>query len=155
MPIPYDATNLKSRFQTGDKPTQQDYADLIDTMFHYLSDHGNRIVALEGQVAALSNLTGLAKVFVTVKAQVNPGAAIDDQYGVDSVQNGGQVGANDDPDTLRNLRINFTNPFADNKYTVVAYASGGQVPTVLTKNASFIDLQMNETFKLSLALFDV
>lgn len=26
-------TYLKSRFKTGDKPTQQDFADLIDTMF--------------------------------------------------------------------------------------------------------------------------
>ncbi len=33
MPVPYSAVNLKARFETGDIPTQQDFADLIDTMF--------------------------------------------------------------------------------------------------------------------------
>jgi hypothetical protein len=35
-----DLTTLKTKFETGDKPTQQDYVDLIDTLVQQSTDLG-------------------------------------------------------------------------------------------------------------------
>lgn len=56
MPVPYTATQLKARFETGDVPTQQDFADLIDTVFHMSQqalDQADAAVALAEKAAAV------------------------------------------------------------------------------------------------------
>ncbi len=62
MPVPYTAAELKARFETGDTPTQQDFADLIDTVFHMAQQAQDQADAAVALAEKASKCYGLATV---------------------------------------------------------------------------------------------
>lgn len=63
MPVPFTATQIKAWFETGDVPTQQQFADFVDTIFHMVQqaqDQADAAVALAEQAAQCYGLVTLS-----------------------------------------------------------------------------------------------
>jgi hypothetical protein len=151
MPIPQDQTVLKSYFETGDTPTQAQFAELIDTMFALVQAAQNTANAAQATANSLAASGALAKVFATVKADGPP--VLEDGFGVSSVTSQALSSGQ------RTVRINFTTPRADNHYTIavraVAGTTGVELDVVLVaRNAAFIDLKVLDGARLFFVMFD-
>jgi hypothetical protein len=59
---------LKSRFETGDKPTQQDFIDFIDTFLHLTEDAGENTVLTRLPAGSVAGLAVASSRFVGRKA---------------------------------------------------------------------------------------
>ncbi len=140
MPVPYSQNNLKGRFQTGDTPTQQDFADLIDTLF-YLNQ-----VALDTSAAAVASAAAALADSGRMmwSTQVSPGIVFtnDIEINIASIVHTGTA-----PNGVTGLyRVTFTTPFT-NAFYVASLTSpitaGGANSTLLyivAQNAAYIDV---------------
>ena len=117
MPVPFEATTIKSWYQTGDQPTQQQFADWIDTMFYQISSMQNTIDELVAATAADTRRPIAGGHFIAG----NPCTVIS-LFGVSSIVRVGQTGAS--PNILQNIHVNFTVPFADEFYQAQFYIVG-------------------------------
>jgi hypothetical protein len=169
MPVPFDATTIKSWYQTGDKPTQQQYHDWIDTMFYLVSDLQAQITALGASFDALS---GFATVFVATPAIGVPTYA--GSRGVDTVTSLSTRALDDNTSGIavrqfRTLRITFEEEFLNTNYTVVAWSTsdrqraltGGAAaplatplpPVQVDKQTTRIDIELERDQTLYLLIF--
>lgn len=154
MAIPQSQTTLKSYFETGDVPTQAEFAELIDTMFALYQDAIDSADAAQAaaDAAEAAALAGAAKAIVS--ATYNAGwTIIGNDLNVDSITIvGGSV------------RVTFTEAFADANYVVVAsvygtvaFSSGALAITSVTQATGNVALTLNGTAglgaRLSLAIY--
>lgn len=109
MLVPQDEVTLLSYFKTADKPTQDQYEELIRTMFYLMQ------VAIDDAADALAAANAIApRTPVAFAMCVHPGGGgttynIDNSYNVTSVVT--MTGPS-------RARITFTNPLANNDYLV-------------------------------------
>jgi hypothetical protein len=128
MPIPETQTNLKSFFETGDLPTQAQFAELIDTMFYLYNDAKDSADAATAVAAAAvaSAEAVSAPVIVQFTNDEFTNAIVGLATGVASVVN---IGA-------YNFRVTFTTPFLNTLYKVMV----AQGMTILALNTNYIDV---------------
>ena len=125
MPIPESAAVLKSYFQTGDKPTQAQFADWIDTMFSIVQ------TATDAAEAAAAAAAAAQKLRVLLVMTSNASMTIYENIGIDSVTVTAGVGT-------QIFRFNFTNAFPDTKYHVtILYDGEAQTAPLETPVAVF------------------
>ncbi|CAN5437191.1 hypothetical protein BH09BAC1_BH09BAC1_05040 [soil metagenome] len=90
-----DKTTLKSYFETGDTPTQQQFAELIDAMMHVDADRGfvrtveagtaitigsNRQHAIIGNMSVYGVASNAGEMLVTNGMLINYGAIRNDGF---------------------------------------------------------------------------
>lgn len=148
MPIPESAATLKSYFQTGDKPTQAQFADFIDTMYALFQEAIDTAEAAEAAVTALTSSGFLAKAFANTTAAAPPVVA--ESAGIASITSislgGGQ----------RTIRITFTTAFADTNYTYVVTALSAGTSTAVTqvtKNVAYLEIAVVDASRVYIAFF--
>lgn len=132
MPIPQDQAVLKSYFNTGDKPTEAQFAELIDTMFALYQDAkdtANGAVALIAAAAAR-----YPRVYGYIK-KVPP--TLVNGYGIATVTT-----------ITLGVRITFTTPFADTNYTILltevdGYSGANPSVYISAKNVAWVDVKMS------------
>jgi hypothetical protein len=139
MPVPYSQANLKARFETGDIPTQQDYADLIDTFFSLFQtaedDAAAALVAANAAAAGLAAWSGsftTATVTFTETMNRNIASVTPTIVGVG---------------VAWDLRFNFTVAFANANYLVLVGNAGQADITaspyaIQDKTANYITLRV-------------
>lgn len=149
MPVPFDATTMKSWFETGDKPTQQQFADVIDTFMAKFQEAIDAAEAAEDAVTTFLAAPGArAKAFVNTTVAAPPVVA--DSYGVSGVTSVGSGGG------TRTVRITFMSAFADTNYTFVANCYDANVLgsiTVAAKNVAYLELTCPDTSRLYVVFF--
>lgn len=131
--IPQTETILKSYFETGDKPVQQEFEELIGTMFYYDA------LALNAADAASDLATeAIALAPVCLLKYTVSGGTINAQRNVASValiSSGG----------FDAWRITWTNPFADANYIVQITWTDATVNTmgmrILSQLTTHIDIR--------------
>ena len=120
--IPQTEPVLKSYFETGDKPTEDQFVEFVGTMFHNDQVTQGQAAAAEATAdAALAAATTAALLKATFVA-IGTNYTINAQKNVASVQ---FVATNS------RLRINFTTPFADANY-IISVTSNETTDTQLT-----------------------
>ena len=133
MAIPQTETILKSYFETGDKPKQLEFEELIGTMFYYDS---LALEAAQDAQDAADEAIGLAPTCL-LKYTVS-GTTINAQRNVASVTSISSGG-------FPAFRITWTNPFANEHYIVQITWSDGTVNTmgmrILSQQATHIDIR--------------
>lgn len=165
MPIPQSQATLRNFFNTGDMPTEAQFADLIDTMFYYTVSLQTQIDALV--VASQATTPGAANVVVSATAVASP--VFTGSRGVASVTSI-STGPYDQPHavaaiTFRRLRITFTTAYANTLYTAVAWSSSARlltdlqslgpplVPVQVSKTTGYIDVEIESGKTLYLVCF--
>ncbi|NJM13078.1 MAG: hypothetical protein HC889_15525 [Synechococcaceae cyanobacterium SM1_2_3] len=79
MPVPFTATQIKAWFETADLPTQQQFADLVDTMFYMIQQANDTAAAAvataDAAAASVSTCEGFFRVDFANSTGTNPTAA--------------------------------------------------------------------------------
>lgn len=131
--IPQTETILKSYFETGDKPLQLEFEELIGTMFYYDALALNAADAAADLATEAISLAPVCLLKYTVL-----GATINAQRNVASVAKISTGG-------FDAWRITWTNPFADEHYIVQITWSDSTVNImgmrILSQQATHIDLR--------------
>jgi hypothetical protein len=128
------STQLKSAFQTGDVPSQQDFSDLIDTM------ESQDATALDTAQSAVDSATAAVAVV----------AGITFNYFVVASYNGAWtiLGATKNVASLTKVsgsvvKVNFTTALADTNFPVMVSAGLPSAPggtMSLTRNVAFVQI---------------
>ncbi len=156
--VPQSQATLKSYFETGDKPSQAQFAEVIDTMFWYINDLNARTAAAEQAAADAAR----AAATVLLKASFAAGTKtwnISDQVRVASV-------VVVDPQAVQLVhRVTFSgNPFANANYKLllshnypeIGSLGGNQYLTILAQNLGSFDVKCTgeiQNFVLHVACF--
>ncbi len=106
MPIPQTETILRSYFENGDQPTEEEFWELIGTMFYYDSLALNAAQAAEDAAAEAISLAPVCLLKWTTT-----GSTINAQRNVASVAKISSGG-------FDAWRVTWTNPFADEHYII-------------------------------------
>lgn len=62
MPVPFTATQIKAWFETADVPTQQQFADFVDTLFHMVQQANDTADAAKALAANTAKCWGLLTI---------------------------------------------------------------------------------------------
>lgn len=131
MPIPESQATLKSFFETGDKPTQAQFAELIDTMFYLYQAAQTAANAAVVTANAAMAATGLAMFSAPAVGGLGAAVVPDQQQNISSITYiGAQV-----------YRVTFVTPFINLRYLVAMTTN----LVVSAKNAGYIDVLMSTT----------
>lgn len=136
MPIPQTQVNLRSYFETGDVPTQAQFAEFIDTMFYLYQQSQNTANAAVAAAAAATSATGRVLAKWTNAAVPVTVMSSNTQSIVRTATAGG----------FYTFRVTFLTPFNSVNYlvlpTITTGVGGTANPTILTKTTNYIDVQM-------------
>jgi hypothetical protein len=130
MPIPETQATLKSFFETGDKPTQAQFAELIDTMFALY-----QLTQTAANAAVATANLALAAAGVTLVSA--PGATTapvaDQKLNVASIT---YLGI---PLGFYRFRITFTTPYVNLRHIPVVL---NNLTKLTPSNAGYIDVEV-------------
>lgn len=129
--IPQTQTILLSYFQTNDVPTEDQFKELIGTMFYLYNDMVNRATAAEDTAnEALALVESLCPTAVARGNYAGNAANFNGTHtGVASI-------AAIDPGSGLVIRFTFTTPFANTNYkTVYSGANSG----IVNRNVAYVD----------------
>lgn len=125
--IPQSEVILRSHFETGDKPTQDQFAEFIGTMF-YLAQRAQDTADAALAVAALAR----ARAPLVLVSATYPGSGadynMDQRLNVDTVQASGSVGGD------RVIRVSFTEALPSTAYVVLV--------TLFSSNQNWTQVQI-------------
>lgn len=132
MPIPFTASQIKAWLETGDHPTQQQFADWVDTLF-YMNQQALDLAtaadaAAAAAVAAVAARPG-PKVLVALK-NVAGTWTVAKQFGCTAVVSGFEI-----------LTVTFSTAFADTNYALLysySSSSGSSHPLITRNVGSFV-----------------
>lgn len=142
MPIPQDQVTLLSYFETGDKPTQAQYTELIETMFWLYQDAKDKAQqAADDAAEALSHAPQamVAAHYVsgtsyTIDAQSNIASVTTRRISDSGLDNVGNI----------KLRFAFTTPMADALYVALLTPLSGSQNwdrvSLVTKTVDYVEL---------------
>ncbi len=132
--IPQDEVMLLSYFQTGDKPTQDQFGELIGTMFYQFQSLSDRMDALELLVA-----DAIARAPQALASALWPGAGT--IYTLEYQVNVAQIQVLSAP---TRFRITFIDPMPDTDYVVlpVPFSSTANVDQnqILDRQLTYCDV---------------
>lgn len=151
--MPLTRAALKALFETGDVPSQANYADLIDTFFDIVQEANDAAAAAAADAAdALAIVEArAARCFGLLKA-VDVGLGND--YAVDNVVGATIVLSGTDK---RTVTVTFDEDLGDTKYTVLTSNENVGAPTVTSKTSGVIvftlPLDPGDTARFNFAIF--
>jgi len=140
MPIPQDQTVLKSYFETGDTPTQAQFAELIDTLFSLFQT---------AQTTAAAAVT-TANAANTGRAMVRANVSNITTHTINTLMsvNVASISYISTSGGFANYRMSFTTAYANTNYLVPLLTN----VTVVTKSTGYLDFRIGDT---STAVFEI
>ena len=119
--VPQSENTLKSYFETGDKPTGDQFFELVGTMFH--NDIVTQGIANAAEIDAAAAIAVAAQVLLkaTRSAETPYTYAVNGQKGVASVT----------VPTAYQVRITFATPFANANYVAILSKTDSNSPIVV------------------------
>lgn len=120
--VPQDLTTLLSYFETGDKPTQDQFEELIRTMFYL---YQQTVDAAEAAQAVVTALTGsIPTVWARARYNHSPNTVtLDGAYNASA--------AVVTSDGLKHVKITFDDAAPDTNYWLYSSVSGLILPTTV------------------------
>ena len=125
MPVPFTATQIKAWFETADVPTQQQFADLVDTMFHMVqqandtADAAVALAELASQCFGLVTFTYVTGSVVSYTVNRVEGCSVAVSYTGSNVSTYRQIALT--------ITITPTDNFADTDYVALLSFEGNSV----------------------------
>ncbi len=126
--VPQDLSTLLSYFQTGDKPTQDQFEELIRTMFYLYQETVDAAAAAQAVVTALTG--SIPTMWARARYNQSPNTVtLDGAYNATAsvVTSAG----------LKQVRITFDDAAPDTNYWLYSSVSGLVLPTV-SKTTTYV-----------------